>query len=222
MNLLVAMLLCFCLNPVSLSDCPETMDRGTLSDQEYSVFLDILEAAEQGLESVPYQGEISHTKILTHIGMYYGSTDGISGLYVGNDDTLYLDLDLFQTFQEHKENIDAQVEDALTHIREGSDRYKLQQASRYITKTLSYKEGEVVCRHYAMLFYKIADRLDIQTYLCYGYAGGGYHAWNMVVLDGKEYHYDVTMYDTWKLPIFLHSRGWGREFTLNNLWGNSQ
>ena len=56
---------------------------------------------------------------------------------------------------------------------------------------------ECVCAGYAAAFQKLMTAYNIPCKVVSGKAGGGGHAWNMVRLDGKWYHVDVT----WDDPI---------------------
>lgn len=218
---------------VDLKNYPVTLDYGTLSEKEKVVFLDILDAVENGVSSVQYDGEINKYKILTHLGLYYGSMENICSLFSWSSTEIYLHLDAFQQHEDMKVVIDARVDEAASTLKEGSERFKLWQIANYISERITYTDGvretidglngEGVCATYSMLFYKMASRIGIQTYICYGYTGE-YHAWNTVQLDGVMYYYDVTWYDdilhNYK---YLHNpTSWGREFVLNDLWGKGE
>lgn len=130
--------------------------------------------------------------------------------------------------------VNARVEEALRTMREGSDSFKLWQISRYIADRIEYDadqetalgglNGHGECEVYSELFCAMASRLGIEVYLCYGYAGDGYHAWNMVVLDGQQYYYDVTWFDgAVRNYKYLHSTDqWGRTSVLNDQWEGSK
>lgn len=215
---------------VDLKNYPVTLDYGTLSKQEKVVFLDILDAVGNGISSVQYDGEINKYKILTHLGLYYGSMENICGLFSWSSTKIYLHLDAFQLHEDMKIVIDARVDEAVSTLKEGSERFKLWQIANYISEKMTYTygiretidglNGQGVCSTYAMLFYKMASRLGIETYICYGFTVARYHAWNMVVLDGESYYYDVTWCDDVILnPVYIHSRNsWGREYMINNRW----
>ena len=53
-------------------------------------------------------------------------------------------------------------------------------------------EGETLCQGYAQTFQLIGQRLGFDVLLISGETGGTGHAWNLVKLDGKFYHIDVT------------------------------
>lgn len=57
-------------------------------------------------------------------------------------------------------------------------------------------EGLGVCESYAKSFYMLAKEAGLEVIYLTGYAGGEYHAWNMVKLDdGNWYHVDTTWND---------------------------
>ena len=217
---------------VNPSAYPVTEDTGVLTERQLEVFHSILDAAEAGVETVsipPMTGE-EQRELATHMGLYYGSMEGVSGLVTWGEDTATLNPELFRQFSEQKAVIDARVDEALSNIYEGSDRFKLWQICQYLANRIDYTDGvrdtidglngQGVCCTYAMLFYKMATRLGIQTYICYGFTDDSpdsYHSWNMVVLDGKQYFYDPTWYDNIVSDFrYVHSdTSWGRSFTIN-------
>lgn len=218
---------------IDINEYPVYIDYGTLTQYEQIVFDKILLAVKAGNDRVDYDGDINCKKILTHLGLYYGSMENINGLIGWGDGYMFLYLDKFEELEKNKIIIDARVDEAIMNIKEGSERYKLLQISRYISNRIAYTDGYYgtinglngngVCSAYAMLFYKMASRLCIQTYICYGYTSGEYHAWNMVVLDGKKYYYDITWYDTLpRIFWYLHSSsGWNRNYDLNNIYNTN-
>lgn len=214
---------------VDLKRYPVSTDYGNMTSGEITVFENILAAAEQGVDRVPCSAEVNKYRLLTHLGMYYGSCEGISGLLAWSDTTIFLNPDVFQAFQQNKVIIDARVDEAVATLKEGTDRFKLWQIANYISRRIAYTDGvrqtidglngEGVCTAYAMLFYKMATRLGIRTYSCYGFAGE-YHVWNMVQLNGRQYFYDITWYDKDIRDYrYIHSQSaWNREFQINNKW----
>lgn len=43
------------------------------------------------------------------------------------------------------------------------------------------------------------------------------HVWNVVVINGIEYFYDVTYFDSSFYPAYLHSKNaWGRKYKLKH------
>ena len=231
-SIILAILLVIAAQPVNPMVDPTEYTAcaaGTLNPVEQAVFCELLQAAKSGEREVVSRGTDSR-KLLTHLGLYFGTMEHVSQLLAGTNSMFYLNTEAFARFEKNRIAVDAAVEEALRHIREGTPRYKLWQIARFLSDRITYTDGvrqtldglrgEGVCATYAMLFYKMASRLGIETYICYGFAGGGYHAWNMVVLDGEAYYYDITWYDAvLPNPIYLHSRNsWGREYRLNNLW----
>ena len=60
------------------------------------------------------------------------------------------------------------------------------------------RDGKGVCQAYATLAYKMLNEAGIQNKLVLGYTDGdenATHLWNLVFLDGKWYHLDVTWDD---------------------------
>lgn len=56
-------------------------------------------------------------------------------------------------------------------------------------------EGSTLCQGYAQSFQLIAQRMGFTVVMVMGDADGIGHAWNVVKLDGKYYHVDVTFDD---------------------------
>lgn len=233
LDLILLCVAIFDVERVELKNYPLTIDYGTLTKEEIIVFNDILGAVENDVSSVQYNGEINKYKILTHLGLYYGSMENVCSLFDWTETEIYLNLDAFQQHEDTKIVIDARVDEAVANIIEGSERFKLWQICNYISERITYTDGvretvdglngKGVCCSYAMLFYKMATRLGVQTYICYGFAGE-YHAWNMVILNGECFYYDITWYDKILPDVrYLHSPdSWDREVTLNDLWKGSQ
>ena len=56
-------------------------------------------------------------------------------------------------------------------------------------------DGVAVCQGYSEAYLYLLDKVGIKSYLCE--SSKLFHAWNIVVIDGKEYHVDVT----WDDPV---------------------
>ena len=60
-------------------------------------------------------------------------------------------------------------------------------------------DGRAICEGYARTMQILLDRVGIKNYLITGYATsdgkGGAHMWNVVTIDGKNYHLDATWDD---------------------------
>ena len=131
------------------------------------------------------------------------------------------------------DELNARIEEALQNMKEGSDRFKLWQIADYLAQRIEYdaeqespldglRTGRGECEVYSELFYLMASRLGIETHICVGRVpGGGYHAWNMVVLNGKQYFYDVTWFDgVCRDYQYLYSpTPWGREYKFVQIRG---
>ena len=205
------------------------VDYGTMDSQERAVFDAILAAAESGEDAVPCPelAAESQREIITHLGLYFGSMEGVNALVTWCDGYAALDPALFEQFAAQKAVIDARIDEAVSGLIDGSDRFLLFQIANYIAARVEYTpgvrdtldglNGRGVCATYAMLFYKMAARVGIQAYLCYGYTGDVYHCWNAVELEGALYYYDLTWYDSAVHDLrYLHSRDpWGRDCVMN-------
>lgn len=211
---------------------PITEDTGVLSDKQVEVYHSILAAVDSGscTVSVPKMMDYEKNEITVQLGLHYGTMERVFSLVSWGEDTAALDLILFSEFEEQKIVVDAKIDEALRNLYEGSDRFKLWQICNYIANRISYTDGvretvdgfngKGMCCTYSMLFYKMATRLGIQTYICYGFTDDSpdsYHSWSMVVLDGKQYFYDPTWYDNIVSDFrYVHSETpWGRSFTIN-------
>lgn len=215
---------------INIANYETNVDVGVMTLEEQEVFLSILDAVENQKEKISYDKNVNLCRIMTHIGMYYGSTEHVNKLIMFNDEYIVLDLDEFAEREHNKVLVEARIDEMLSTLKEGSDKFKLFQISIYLAERIVYTtgvrepidglNGKGVCATYAMLFYKAASRLGIPAYICYGYADDGYHAWNMVEIDGKQYFYDLTWFDSGIYNfIYLHSTSsWKRNFILNDKW----
>jgi hypothetical protein len=217
---------------VNIENYIESIDYGILSDKQVETFNNILNAIENEdlVIGCPTYSNKEWHEILTQLGLYFGTTEKLESLIYWNDNYAKLNLDMFKSISNQKIIIDARVDEALSTLIEGPDRYKLWQISNYISKKITYTNGyrdtitalngKGVCNSYSMLFYKMATRLGIKTYICYGYAGNDYHAWNMVELNGEHLYYDITWYDNIMFDIrYISSRhSWNRNYQINNKW----
>lgn len=224
----------YCQMPnIHVADYPESIDMGSMTPENQKLFLDILDAVENGENRVSYNCTMDDLySVITHLGYHYGSEKYACDMFDIYETELALNLDSFEHLERNKAVVDARVDEMLSTLKEGSDRFKLFQIAAYIAERITYTDGVVetvdglngngVCVTYSILFYKAASRLGIQTYICYGKIGEGYHAWNMVELDGERYFYDVTWYDTEGYDFqYLHCPdSWERKFILNNVWGH--
>ena len=68
---------------------------GVLSPVEQRVFDEILAAVEVGQPTVRHDPEVSNRKILTQLGLYYGTTENVNSLLPEADGVYYLNLESF-------------------------------------------------------------------------------------------------------------------------------
>ncbi len=213
---------------ISVSEYRIRKDYGTMNAAQRNAFDRILSACESGrdIAEIPALTQAEFDSVVSHIGLHFGSDDICKNIALKRGNTAAVNMTLYEQAKAHKAELDARVDKALQSMREGSIAYKLEQIAKYIANHGSYEYGTNnpldllndggMCGAYSMLFYKMATRLDIAAYICYGYADNGtqkgFHAWNMA--DG--HFYDVTFYDGNRNRKYLRSKtAWGREYTLN-------
>lgn len=210
----VALVLFVFPQPVNPAQYPERMDYGTLTVAEQEAFNAILSAVAEGQAVVRCEKEVNHDRVRTHLGLYYGTVKGVGKLYTVVNGNIHLNLNAFSAFRHKRAEVQQNVDEALPHIREGSERYQLWQIARYIGQNYSYR-SDFVCSDYAILFYKIASRLGIECHLCFGYGEDSLHVWNRAA--GR--YYDITWYDSTGSGVYIGSKTqWGRNSAINDLW----
>ena len=117
-----------------------------------------------------------------------------------------------EEFNETKEEVVKIVEEIIP--KDVGDREKVKIVNKYIKKILRYdysyendffysalKEGKATCLGYATLAKLFFDELGLESYIVDGYVsdaydGDGYHAWNIVKIDDKWHHIDITYNDS--------------------------
>lgn len=200
--------------PVNPAEYPERIDYGTMTIAEQDAFNAIVSAAAEGQAVVRCDWDVNHDRIKTHLGLYFGTVKGVGRLYTVVNGNIHLNRKAVPAFAQKRMEVQQMVDEALPRIREGTDRYKLKQIADYIADRCSYTE-DFLCADYAILFYKIASRLGIECYLCFGYAGDDLHVWNYA---GGRY-WDVTHFDSTGQWKYIGSRtAWGRQYAKNDLW----
>lgn len=221
------------LTHINIENYPVSTDYGILSEKQRATFDDILEAYKNGESKITtsvYSEKEQH-EIITQLGIHFGDTEDSWDLVQWTGDEAILDLSKFETLSHQKIIIDARIDEALSTLIEGSDRYKVRQIVRYISQRMVFSNGfrnpidalngRGICESYAMLFYKMTFRLGIAGYICYGYTeSGGYHAWNTVALDGEFLYFDITWHDAYVYDrrYIFSKNSWDRIFLLNNRW----
>lgn len=180
---------------------------------------------------IPQLSQAEFDAVIAHIGLHFGN-GACKNIALKRGNRAAINLEIYRQAVAHKEKLDAQVETALSVLWECSAVDKLKQVANYIAANCKYKTGSNdplalfgdggMCGAYSMLFYKMATRLGIPAYICYGYASNGVytgaHAWNRVDLEDGPRYYDITFYDSGcRSGKWLGSRdGWGREHCLND------
>ncbi|CAM3986657.1 transglutaminase [Paenibacillus alkaliterrae] len=124
-------------------------------------------------------------------------------------------------YRESKEQtavVDREVKKALAAILEQdmNDHEKIKAIHDWIVTNVEYDQslthytayaavirGEAVCQGYALLGYKMLKEAGIPVLIAEGTVNTGEHAWNMVQLDGRWYHLDLT----WDDPITKPAEG---------------
>lgn len=217
---------------VNIENYEVSTDYGVLSDKQVQTFNDILNAIEnnKSLIDCPVYSTQEQHEISTQLGLYFGTTENITRFIDWESNNAALNLSMLKELLAQKKIIDTRIDEAVSTLKEGSDRYKLWQISNYISRKITYTDGQRdtitalngrgVCNSYSMLFYKMATRIGIKTYICYGYANDGYHSWNMVELNGERLFYDVTWYDDiiYNIRYIHNTSSWNRGFQINNKW----
>jgi transglutaminase/protease-like cytokinesis protein 3 len=121
---------------------------------------------------------------------------------------------LFPTYRETKEETEyvyetvAGIITANIQVKSYSDEDKYQWIYDYIIDHVNYdysyinktaytalKNGSTICGGYSSLYYVFAKELGLNSRIAYGNTSAGYHAWNLVPLNGVWYYMDSTMGD---------------------------
>jgi hypothetical protein len=217
---------------INLADYPKPgIDYGTMNEWQRKAFDNILLACEVGGAGaeIPVLTQAEFDDVVTHIGMHFGDEGICKNMALKRQNAAVVNLTLYAQAKAHKAELDAWIDDALSKMYEGTTEYKLEQIAECIANHAKYKcpsnnpldllDKGAMCGAYSMLFYKMATRIGVKSFICHGEADNGsykgYHAWNMVELE-KPHFYDVTWYDTGlRDRKYLHSEtAWGREYKL--------
>ena len=219
---------------INLCEYQTSVDYGDLNAEQIAVMNDILSCSTTGETVIKHNlsRDEFESGVLSYLALYFGSSWQFRNVALYRTGYAEVNLELLRTLEQEKIVIDAKIDNIVSEMYEGTDEFKLLQISNYLATTMQYSyafadieplsglAGKGCCITYSILFYKMAMRIGIKTYICVGEVYNGLrvasHAWNMVVLDGEKYFYDVTWYDTIiPNPWYLHSKtGWGRNYTL--------
>lgn len=80
----------------------------------------------------------------------------------------------------------------VTHVRYDEIHAKNPQHHLKTTAYAALVQKQAVCQGYAVLLYRLLRESGISARVITGTAGGQYHAWNIVCLDGLYYNLDAT------------------------------
>ena len=234
---LVGLVYLFYMDKINLTKYQTTVDYGSLNAEQIKAMDMILLCGESGATSIEQNLSASEfDEVIDCIGLYFGANLAHQNVALWRPGYAEVNPDLLRTLEQDKVVLDAKIDRIVSSMYEGTDRFKLLQISNYIAKTMQYSyslddieplsglAGKGSCMTYSMLFYKMAKRIGIQTYICQGIVDNGemvaLHAWNLFVLDGEQYFYDLTWYDSTKDPRYIHSdTPWGRSFGFS--WRDS-
>ena len=237
--LAVAALMAVCLltmEKIDLAEYRASVDYGSMNAEQVAVMQAILDCSASGDTAIDQSLTADEfDEVIDYIGFYFGTNLAHWNVALWRPGYAEVKPALLQELEQDKVVLDAEIDKALSGMYEGSDRFKLLQISNYIAATVRYSysldhieplsglAGRGSCTTYSMLFYKMATRLGIEAYVCYGEVSNGMrtagHAWNMVVLNGERSFYDITWYDTpLRMAWYVHSEAaWGRDFTITKL-----
>lgn len=223
------------MGKIDLSEYETDIDYGTLSAEQITVMHDILSCSKTGMTTIEQNLKTNKEfdEVIDYIGLYFGTNLKHMNVALWRNGYAEVNPGLLRELEQDKAVLDAEIDRILSEMYEGTDRFKLWQISNYIAATMQYSTsidiaeplsglpGKGVCSTYSVLFYKMARRIGIQAHMCVGYVFNGLevgaHQWNMVILDGEQYFYDVTWYDTiFRFPWLIHDKtGWGRHYSVS-------
>lgn len=174
--------------------------------------------------TIKYQGNLKMEELTKLIEEAFNDGSYISGVLnsisytlsnTGSLSSITMDVSYLHT-KSQEEYIDIEVDRIIKNIiKPGmSELQKVKTIHDYIIKNSVYsektntsphsaytllKEGKGVCQAYALATYKLLDAAAIDNYYVTGVANDGSgsepHAWNLVRVDGRYYHMDVTWDD---------------------------
>lgn len=223
----------FTMDKIDLREYETAIDYGTLSAEQIKVMDAILLCGKTGATRID-QGLSTNEEfdeVIAYIGLYFGTNLKHMNVALWRPGYAIVKPELLRELERDKAALDAEIDRALSKMYDGTDRFKLWQISNYIATTIRYSThidvaeplsgmpDKGVCSTYSVLFYKMARRIGIEAHMCAGYVFDGIrvagHQWNMVELDGEQYFYDVTWYDS-PFPFpWIHDRtGWGRNYSV--------
>ncbi|MBY7009280.1 transglutaminase domain-containing protein [Clostridium botulinum] len=78
------------------------------------------------------------------------------------------------------------------------NRYEYDYTYKSVDIYSALTSGKTICQGYAMTAYKMLNYAGIENRIVVGSASGTSHSWNLIKLDGKWYHLDITNNDATK------------------------
>lgn len=220
---------------LNLSTYPKPgVDYGVLKALQRNAMDNILMACQLGgaEAEIPVLTQGEFDAVVTQIGLHFGNDELCKNIALKRQNAATINLQIYNQAKVHKAKLDEMVDEALRGMYAGSQEQMLRQIADWIVLHATYRSGSsdpldllgegAMCGAYAMLFYKMATRLGLQAYICYGYASNGTftgaHAWNKVDLPEGVRYYDITFYDgALRSRKWLGSTdGWGRQCSIND------
>lgn len=183
-------------------------DKGCLSDPD-ELGLALYEMAGQADNGIPAGPRYQHL----HVGYYnYPATT-----WQGNKVTLDYSFS-YRTTPQQEQAVEAWIQQGMQELGINDTTEPMQRIRLihdYICKHVTYdhahygdnsydpqftahaavQDGTAVCQGYATLFNRFLISAGIDAEVVLGIAGGEYHSWNKIRLDGKEFFIDITWND---------------------------
>jgi len=206
----------------SITASAETITMGTVtSEAEFKeVLIDAMENRETSF-TINYQGTTEDGQALvanfsTLVNEATSSSDYLRWSWTsfkalttsGTYSNLTIPLSVsYVTTKEQEDYVSEEVSLILSHeiTADMTDKEKISKIHEFIINAVSYDytlvkrsvynalhEGETDCQGYALLLNKMLIEVGIENRIVTGDSPGGYHAWNLVNVDGNWYHIDST------------------------------
>jgi hypothetical protein len=83
------------------------------------------------------------------------------------------------------------------------DRFEYDKSLKSNTAYTALITGKAICQGYAMAAYKMFNLIGIENRIIVGELDGVPHGWNLVKLNGKWYHLDITNNDSLRKNIYF-------------------
>ena len=116
----------------------------------------------------------------------------------------------YSTTQNEEEYVNEEIQKISSNIKqELSDFEKIKFINNYLMKRFDYdyklestnaytalKTNCAVCQGYSMTAYKLLESVNVESKIIVGTSDENPHSWNLVKINGKWYHLDITNNDT--------------------------